>query len=276
MLWLCFLFIIDNITEDDNTKMEMESISKNNNLDFINIKHIPFSSSFNKSFMESELNTPEFKKNNKGSNLFSFEESYSQEKSMEKNTFKSKFAKAKIDIETKPDQINIDNMLSLKLKENYIFPGHSINNQLFSFNPMKNDTVKPIYPLNLSLNTAQATNHSKNMNSNYSIENEILIFDEPSKEIYNQIEKPTVRCKSNKPNDLCNNTENSTENLDSCLNTISRFDNDFKKIKSIGSGDFGMVYECQNKLDGVLYAVKITNECVNRSQISFALNEAVA
>jgi serine/threonine protein kinase len=43
----------------------------------------------------------------------------------------------------------------------------------------------------------------------------------------------------------------------------SRFSTDYDYLRTIGSGNFAKVYECQNKLDGVKYAVKVTNEIVN-------------
>jgi serine/threonine protein kinase len=57
---------------------------------------------------------------------------------------------------------------------------------------------------------------------------------------------------------------------------LSRFEQDFQILRVIGAGHFGKVYECKNTLDGLLYAVKVTNHVVNRGQIDFALNEAVA
>jgi hypothetical protein len=51
---------------------------------------------------------------------------------------------------------------------------------------------------------------------------------------------------------------NSSDNSNVC-EMLSRFDQDFKIIKCIGSGNFGKVFECSNRLDGVRYAVKITN-----------------
>jgi serine/threonine protein kinase len=51
---------------------------------------------------------------------------------------------------------------------------------------------------------------------------------------------------------------NSSDDSKAC-DMPSRFEQDFKIIKSIGSGNFGKVWECSNKLDGVRYAVKITN-----------------
>ena len=40
----------------------------------------------------------------------------------------------------------------------------------------------------------------------------------------------------------------------------SRFREDFKQIKQIGKGQFGYVLKCKHRLDGNIYAVKVTNE----------------
>ena len=56
----------------------------------------------------------------------------------------------------------------------------------------------------------------------------------------------------------------------------TRFEKDFDVIRVIGSGNFGKVYECRNILDQLTYAIKVTNNAVNKSQIQHSLNEAVA
>lgn len=37
---------------------------------------------------------------------------------------------------------------------------------------------------------------------------------------------------------------------------ISRYDREFVELELIGSGEFGLVYRCLNRLDGCIYAVK--------------------
>ena len=39
-----------------------------------------------------------------------------------------------------------------------------------------------------------------------------------------------------------------------------RFDEDFEEIRTIGKGHFGTVVKCRNKIDGLEYAIKITNK----------------
>ncbi|GFS73577.1 wee1-like protein kinase [Nephila pilipes] len=39
-------------------------------------------------------------------------------------------------------------------------------------------------------------------------------------------------------------------------NSLSRYENEFKELCEIGSGMFGSVYQCVNRLDGCLYAIK--------------------
>ena len=41
---------------------------------------------------------------------------------------------------------------------------------------------------------------------------------------------------------------------------VSRFDNDFEVIETLGAGNFGKVVKCRNKLDNAMYAVKITSK----------------
>lgn len=40
---------------------------------------------------------------------------------------------------------------------------------------------------------------------------------------------------------------------------VSRFDNDFEIVETLGAGNFGKVVKCRNKLDKSMYAVKITS-----------------
>ena len=56
----------------------------------------------------------------------------------------------------------------------------------------------------------------------------------------------------------------------------SRFETDFTFLEKQGSGNFGSVLKCQNRLDGLIYAIKISAEFVKKSQIKIALNEAIA
>ena len=46
------------------------------------------------------------------------------------------------------------------------------------------------------------------------------------------------------------------------INQITRFENDFAVLETLGSGHFGKVYKCQNKLDGLIYAIKVTTNCI--------------
>lgn len=46
---------------------------------------------------------------------------------------------------------------------------------------------------------------------------------------------------------------------------VSRFENDFETIETLGAGNFGKVYKCKNKLDHSLYAVKITSKSLKSS-----------
>ena len=38
--------------------------------------------------------------------------------------------------------------------------------------------------------------------------------------------------------------------------SYSRFENDYEILETLGSGDFGTVFKCQHKLDGLIYAIK--------------------
>ena len=38
--------------------------------------------------------------------------------------------------------------------------------------------------------------------------------------------------------------------------TYSRFENDYEILETLGSSDFGTVFKCQHKLDGLIYAIK--------------------
>jgi hypothetical protein len=40
----------------------------------------------------------------------------------------------------------------------------------------------------------------------------------------------------------------------------SRFEEDFEEISTVGKGNFGSVVRCKNKLDGIEYAIKITDQ----------------
>jgi wee1-like protein kinase len=40
----------------------------------------------------------------------------------------------------------------------------------------------------------------------------------------------------------------------------SRFEEDFEEISTVGRGNFGSVVRCRNKLDGIEYAIKITDQ----------------
>jgi len=60
-------------------------------------------------------------------------------------------------------------------------------------------------------------------------------------------------------------------------NPNSRFRNDFHAVAEIGSGEFGKVYKCINKLDGCIYAVKKTKKPMRGSRTEKkALNEVYA
>ena len=58
----------------------------------------------------------------------------------------------------------------------------------------------------------------------------------------------------------------------------ARFDEDFEEINTIGRGNFGSVVKCRNKLDGIEYAIKITERSTpkNRNSIYEALQEVYA
>lgn len=67
---------------------------------------------------------------------------------------------------------------------------------------------------------------------------------------------------------------------------FSRFDTDFEIVEvrakflfnpqNLGSGNFGKVFKCRHKLLGLMYAVKITTKSIQKSNIQFAINEALA
>lgn len=58
----------------------------------------------------------------------------------------------------------------------------------------------------------------------------------------------------------------------------SRFNEDFIEICTIGKGHFGSVVRCQNKLDGIEYAIKITERQHPKMRVNMyeALQEAYA
>lgn len=58
----------------------------------------------------------------------------------------------------------------------------------------------------------------------------------------------------------------------------ARFNEDFIEISNIGKGHFGSVVRCQNKLDGIEYAIKITEETHPKRRLNMyeALQEAYA
>lgn len=58
----------------------------------------------------------------------------------------------------------------------------------------------------------------------------------------------------------------------------SRFDQDFEEISTVGRGHFGTVVRCRNKLDGIEYAIKITdkNTPKNRTSMVEAIQEVYA
>jgi hypothetical protein len=45
-------------------------------------------------------------------------------------------------------------------------------------------------------------------------------------------------------------------NRDSYVNDMSRYEQDFEQLEFLGKGNFGTVYKCMHKLDGLLYAIK--------------------
>lgn len=64
-------------------------------------------------------------------------------------------------------------------------------------------------------------------------------------ELYDYAEPPARRLQSFE----------STDNIQD-----SRFTNDFEVLETLGSGNFGKVLKCRNKLDGSMYAVKVAEE----------------
>lgn len=77
-----------------------------------------------------------------------------------------------------------------------------------------------------------------------------------------------------------------SKDLDSpCYNTYSqskivespksRYDNDFIQLEVLGAGEFGRVYKCVHRIDGLQYAVKkINTQPSKKSSIASALQEA--
>lgn len=59
---------------------------------------------------------------------------------------------------------------------------------------------------------------------------------------------------------------------------FSRFEHDYDVLENLGTGDHGTVYKCQNKLDGLIYAIKCTNSKlkIENSQNNHVLHEAHA
>lgn len=51
----------------------------------------------------------------------------------------------------------------------------------------------------------------------------------------------------------------------------SRFSEDYIIIETLGTGNFGTVYKCQNKLDGLIYAIKCTQSKFKGKKISFKI-----
>jgi len=62
------------------------------------------------------------------------------------------------------------------------------------------------------------------------------------------------------------------------LSAFSRFEHDYDVLENLGTGDHGTVYKCQNKLDGLIYAIKCTNSKlkIENSQNNHVLHEAHA
>jgi len=92
---------------------------------------------------------------------------------------------------------------------------------------------------------------------------------------------PALSINSNdNPSQMINELQKEKVNtsvLNESHNSINnRFSTDFDTLGCIGTGHYGKVYKCRNKLDGVNYAVKITNDSIKSTQIKFALNEVVA
>lgn len=58
---------------------------------------------------------------------------------------------------------------------------------------------------------------------------------------------------------------------------ISRYEKEFVEISLLGDGEFGLVYQCVNKLDGCVYAIKKSKKPVAGSAFEkAALNEVYA
>ena len=68
-----------------------------------------------------------------------------------------------------------------------------------------------------------------------------------------------------------------TKKADKYKNTFSsRFSEDYNIIETLGTGNFGTVYKCQNKLDGLIYAIKCTKVKYKGTSNGQAVNEAQA
>ena len=57
--------------------------------------------------------------------------------------------------------------------------------------------------------------------------------------------------------------EDSSEEL-----KVSRFESDFQIIDTLGAGNFGTVYKCRNRLDGLNYAVKVNSRSLKSMSIA--------
>lgn len=55
----------------------------------------------------------------------------------------------------------------------------------------------------------------------------------------------------------------------------SRYESDFIQLDLLGSGEFGRVFKCVHRIDGLQYAVKkISTSSSKKTSIGFALQEA--